>query len=894
MLSLSHTGLGQLPGIPQVNPLNSQQEAGDQAQMFRSELLSRGITEREAYDYLAQKGIFLNELSPTDLITRRDEIKGHLLELEKEKKLKAPEGKKNRNDDLKFDFNQDNLVKQDSQKLTKEELAKKVNEKWHSPEIYGHSLFDDKNIRPITADEGAKAPETYVLAAGDELRVSIFGLSQADILLEVEKEGFIQPASMPKIYVQGLSLAEARKLLRNRFGSYYRFNADQFALTLQRTRTISVNIFGEVKKQGAFSMSALNSAINALAGAGGVTDLASVREIELIRGKTRRKLDVYAFLENPGTILDFSLQQNDILFVPVAQRVVSIQGAVKRPMRYEILAPDDLQRAVRLAGGPLANASPDFVQVERFEGDSMITREYALSDVLEGKFPLALKDGDTIRLRAISRFLDNFVEVNGAVIYPGKYSLGKESRLLDILEKARVRKEAIENVLFVERYQTDNSVRLIKVNTNLEPGFTLQPRDKVLLLEKAVYANMGILTISGSVRNPFTRELSYENQLPLADALLFAGGLKPEAADYGYVFRSSWYQPGVVEYLRVDVRSPGDFLLRAGDQLIIYARNEPANAGEISVTGAVKLPLTIQFHDGLHLPDVLSIAGGITSRADLSKIDVFRLKYAEGIGSSFQRLSIAVDSSFKVLPDRTDFKIYPFDQIAVREKPFFKPERNVHISGEIKYPGIYSLKFEKSFLSDIIREAGGLSSTADPNNAFLFRKEGSIGKVGINLASALQNPRSIIYDPVIISGDSILIKTFNNILVIRLEGTRLGDLTDKKLTLDKASEKADAQTYNFSGRKKASWYIKRFVGGFSPSADRSSVTLTFPDGRVESTKRLFLFRNYPYVEPGSMISLTTKPVKPASARLFNIERILGTTTQGITTVATLLLLLKQI
>ena len=385
------------------NPQGSGGVSSSQMSMLRSELQKRGISEEEAKTYLLKKGVDIEKLSQAELIIRKEEIIDYMRDLEAEKKSKESVNPKSKKLDIEDALEQYELGELDTLKLTEEELEllrpelekKKLEEDKKKMEelanrkfqIYGHAFFENRNLKLIATTDGAKAPDTYILAAGDEIRITIFGLSQADILLEVQREGYIQPVSMPKIYVQGLSLGEARKLLRNRFSTFYRFNQDQFAVTLQKARTITVNIFGEVKKQGGITMSALNSAIHAIAAAGGVTELASVREIELIRGKTRKKLDLYAFLENPGIQFEFSLQQNDILFIPVANKVVSIQGAIKRPMRYEVVEADGLQKVIKLAGGLLSNTSPDFVQIERFDKDSMALSEYSLIEVLKVNWP---------------------------------------------------------------------------------------------------------------------------------------------------------------------------------------------------------------------------------------------------------------------------------------------------------------------------------------------------------------------------------------------------------------------------------------------------------------------------------------------------------------------------
>jgi protein involved in polysaccharide export with SLBB domain len=858
-----------------------------QLEILRSELTKRGISEQEAKDFLLTKGIDITKLSQAELITRKEELIVYIRELENEKKILAP-----KNMDIVNKEGVDALKVEEKQEVsTDKESARRKDE------IYGHRIFESEDLKLFTTTEGAKAPESYIIAAGDEVRITIFGLSQADILLEVRDEGFIQPSGLPKIYVQGLSLAEARKLVRQRFSTFYRFNIDEFAFTIQKARTVTVNIFGEVKRQGSFSFSALNTAINAIAAAGGVTPLASVREIELIRGKIRKKIDLYAFLENPSLQADYNLQQNDIIFVPVANKVVSLQGGVKRPMRYEVIDGDGLQKLIKMGGGPVSNASPDFVQIERNEGDSIRLMEFKLNEVIDGKIPVLLFDGDTIRLRNVNKLLDNYIEIEGAVFYPGRYDLGKNPTLRIFLEKAQVRPEAKEEFVFIERPQRDSTFRTLRVDVRLEPQFKLEPRDRLILLEKSIFANMDSISILGAVLKEVTLKMSYEDEIPLRDLLLLAGGAKTTAADFAYIFRKSWYMPGKMEYIRVNIRNPSDATLRAGDQLYVYERNNLEERGELAITGAVMKPLSIAFDNKITLSDIITMAGGFTERADRNHIDVFRLNYSEGLGTTYDKLTISLDTNFQIRSGSGGFQLQPYDQIAVREFAQFNPDRTIVIAGQVNYPGLYSLKNNLVHLTDLIADAGGLTPIADRNNAILNRTRGKIGRVSINLTKAIENPKSILFDPVLTAGDSITIYEFNNTVAIRVDGTRLGELVERDLIVDTLLENSkDFYTFNYQGKRSALWYIQNNAGGFAKRSIRSSVTLTLPDGRVESTRRFLFLRDYPSVAAGSTISLSKKPEKIAGDgnKDFNLEKVLSTTTQSVSTLLTLLLLLRQI
>ena len=195
-------------------------------------------------------------------------------------------------------------------------------------------MFNNKSLDLFRTTDGAEAPENYILGVGDEIRISIFGTSQTDIQQKILEDGSIQPSGLAKIFVKGLSLKQAKKIITKRLANYYDFRSDQLVIRIDGTRTLMVNIFGEVSTQGSFNVSALNSAFNALSASGGPTQFGSVREIQWIRSNKKTILDLYKFMKDPSVNADLSLENNDILFVPVAQKIVSISGAVKRPMKY--------------------------------------------------------------------------------------------------------------------------------------------------------------------------------------------------------------------------------------------------------------------------------------------------------------------------------------------------------------------------------------------------------------------------------------------------------------------------------------------------------------------------------------------------------------------------------
>jgi len=358
---------------------------------FRTVLDSKGISEEDLRQNLTSKGLNVDAMTEADALKNRPVIEQTINELEQKnkakKKIEEPKVAK------------DTLVP--TEKKPEVTIAKKDSLHNQSPKIYGHAMFQDKSLDFARLSKDASPPDSYVLAPGDRINLIIFGKSQADLQYEISSAGFIQPAQMPKIFLSGLTLKQAKTLLANRFSTYYVFNSDQFALTLNTSRTLNVNIFGEVEKPASYTTSALNTAINVLSASGGPNELGTVRSIQIIRGNTRKLLDIYAFMRDPIVQYDFFLQNNDIIYVPPAEIVVKVEGGVNRPMLYEMKKKETIKDLISFAGGFKKDAYTDLVQIERYENNQVVLKDYSLTDVLENKISLNFLNGDIVRFKSI-------------------------------------------------------------------------------------------------------------------------------------------------------------------------------------------------------------------------------------------------------------------------------------------------------------------------------------------------------------------------------------------------------------------------------------------------------------------------------------------------------------
>jgi protein involved in polysaccharide export with SLBB domain len=254
------------------------------------------------------------------------------------------------------------------------------------------------------------------------------------------------------------------------------------------------------------------------------------------------------------------------------------------------------------------------------------------------------------------------------------------------------------------------------------------------------------------------------------------------------------------------------------------------------------------------LRDLLINAGGFVVGAAYNRVEVFRTVLSPTEKAKLELITLQVDTNYQLV-NPTKFALQPYDQIVVRMTPEFTLSRTVELNGEVKYPGIYVLESKQTTLNDVIHMAGGLLKDADPYGAKLFRTYNNRGNITIQLKKVISSPNSLSKNPILFEGDVVNIGRMENTVSILETGTRMAQYT----TL---SDQSNIKNIVFQGRRSAKWYISNFAGGFQKNADRNSVTVTYPNNQMQSTKRYLIFFNaYPTVQPGSTITMRMDAVK---------------------------------
>ena len=973
--------------------------------MARTELTKRGLEETEVRARLMSEGIDVDNIPPTEYANYQGRVMDILNKMQAEKAAatsaatqiapSAPSGFVNGTSGTEIialaaaeaetpnEFPQTTMGEAAAEEALEEALEENHVSKTAGDDIYGHALFTGTSMDVFRTTDGAQAPDTYVLGEGDEVHISIFGSSQTEIHQRIGADGSIQPTGSSKIFLKGMQLGQARNAISSKLSQHYSFRQDQIAVTITTARTLSVSIYGEVGVQGGFTLSALNTAFNALAAAGGPTPLGSIRNIQRTRGNKTDRLDLYQYMKGKVKNVSFDLQNNDVIFVPIAQKIVRIEGAIKRPMRYEMIDDETLKDLIEYAGGLTDDAFPDFVQIERRENGELKYLEYDLAKIVSGSQKVSLVSGDVVRIKTASKPIENFVSIGGDVYYGGRFDLEKNSSLKGLLEKAEPRYTARRDYVFVERTSPDETVEVLTVpfpGENGNPDFQLQARDAVRVLQQATFQDTGTLSVRGEVRNPYTREFgrndvmtlsqaieyadgpkytarkdyvfvertrpdetveiltvpfpgengnpdfqlqskdivhvlalsSYRDtetisvtgqvrepftrtfglndSMTIGQAIEYAGGLKPTVYPVAYIFRKDVTNPAKHEYLQVSLEKDVDTMLQPGDELRIYDNTTYTNIGELRVSGAVKNPVSISFDSTVSIQDLLTMAGGFTVGAAYDRVQVFRMNISKSNEVSFNTVTLSVDDNYNIIKP-ANFQLQPYDHIVVRMTPNFTSGRTVELNGRVKYPGVYVIEDNRTQLSEIIKLAGGLLDDACPY-ATLFRTYRGRGSIGINLKDLKRVKISKDYfDPILMDGDVINISRLENTVIIRELGTRMAQYIP-----DDFSSTQKLMVYK--GEHTAKWYIDNYAGGLIKTADKHSVTVTLPNYQSKGTKRFLGMYFYPTVEPGSTITVSIDQEKKEKIEKpkekVDWERIAASSMSALTSVTSMILLIERL
>ena len=403
-------------------------------------------------------------------------------------------------------------------------------------QVFGRNIFNTRNLT-FEPSVNIATPPNYRLGPGDEVIIDIWGTSQNTIRQQISPDGTINIEKIGPVSLSGMTVSEANGYLKRVLGKTYSgLDAPdgtlEIRLTLGNTRTIQINVMGEVVQPGTYALSSFSTVFHALYRAGGVSDIGSLRNVQVTRnGKTVAKVDVYDFIMKGKTQDDIRLQEGDVIIVPAYEALVQISGNVKRPMKFEMKKNETLATLINYAGGFSADAYTRSLRVVRQNGE-----EYEINTVKEIDYSAyPMRNGDVVTAEAILNRFTNKLEVRGAVYRPGIYQLNGEINTVRALvnEAKGLTGDAFTNRAVLQREREDLTTEIISVDVRsimagTSPDIPLQKNDILYIPSIHDLEDRGDVAIFGEVAKPDS--YSYSDNMTLEDLIIRAGGLRESAS----------------------------------------------------------------------------------------------------------------------------------------------------------------------------------------------------------------------------------------------------------------------------------------------------------------------------------------------------------------------------
>lgn len=632
--------------------------------------------------------------------------------------------------------------------------------------IYGQNFFSKKNLT-FAPNMNIPTPANYVLGAGDEIIIDLWGNSEFNAKYTIAPDGHITIPGIGRISLNGLQVKQAESKIRSRFATIYSDLQSSspktfLGLSVGNVRTIKVNVMGEVQQPGTYTLTSFASVFHALYAAGGINEIGSLRDIRVVRsGATTATVDIYEYLMNGNNMGDITLRDGDIVQVPPYGVLVQITGEVKRPMYYEMRLYENLQDLIRFAGGFTGSAYKANVALQR-KGD----KQMQVFTVNDSQYPFFnIKDGDKVEVSNILERFANKVVVLGAVERPGTYAIGEDLRTIkDLITTAQgPTGDAYTARVLLYRENDDltesmQSFDLHALLTGATPDIALQKNDRLFVPSILSLEDNRTIYVGGEVRRP--DRYGFAENMRIEDALLRAGGLKESASTARIdVYRRIKNPASITQsaitgqsytFTLLDgkiVSNDPDFLLHPFDQIVVRRSPEYEIQQNVYIEGEVMFGGEYaKISKNERLSSLIQRAGGITDYAYIKgarlqrKLTANELRRTKEALSTQQRVGKLNKDSLNTDSLIAKYEYVGIDLAKALKKPGSQDDivlregdklivpgytNTVKISGGVMYPNIVTYN-KRMDLASYIRQAGGYSRLAMKSKPFVIYMNGKV------------------------------------------------------------------------------------------------------------------------------------------------------------------------
>lgn len=591
-----------------------------------------------------------------------------------------------------FPVQQEKLSEEDKEKAEEAEKLPKVEQEL---EKFGYDLFAGVPTT-YTPVSNIPVPSNYIVGPGDSIKVQLFGKENNSYELTVERDGSIQFPELGPINVAGLSYTELKDSLSQRISEQY--IGVQSNISLGELRSIQVFVLGESFKPGAYTVSSLSTVMNALYVSGGVTDIGSLRNIQLKRnGQIVSTIDLYDLLLKGDTGDDKRLRSGDVIYIPSARKMASIAGEVVRPAIYELKNERTVSELIELAGGLLPTAYKSDARIERISDSGQQTVVDLSLNTSKG-LSTKLQTGDLLKIYPAIERQENIVGLEGHVYRPGSVKWYKGLTLTDVI-KSEIALKPHANIDSVLVFRETDSLGNIEPKVvslrNLWSSaatFPLHARDEVLVLSNRV--------TDEQVEGKSQKELK-----------ALKGKLESSTIDYESV------DADVLELEKIKNTIRNEYLQSYIKQLKAQATSRDV-ANVVKISGGVKFPGEYPYAEGMKPLQLIHLAGGLSESAYTVAAELTRRKFKADGTMQIYHQNINLQQVF--LGD-SGAALKPFDELNIKTSPNFRREVYVEVKGEVRFPGRYKVSRGET-LSQLMDRVGGFTQFAHPEATVFSRQ----------------------------------------------------------------------------------------------------------------------------------------------------------------------------
>lgn len=728
----------------------------------------------------------------------------------------------------------------------------------YEKKIYGLKLFyqDDYQFADFNS---VATPEHYVLGSGDVLTVVLYGETDANYSLALDKQGrVILPFEGP-FTLSGLELGAAESLIKQKLGNQHSGLIKEsptvfMDMTLANARSISLTILGEVMKPGTYAVPSTTKVFNALYNAGGPTTNGTLRRIKIFRhNKLVKEVDLYEFISRGLIDKEFWLQDEDVVVVSTYTRRIELIGAVKNPGIYELRGDEtgDLMDALNFAGGFSTGADTLAFTLRRLNGANQIITQVA-SDISIAD----LQDGDILQVGSLMDFDIERIQISGAVNKPGFYAWDPDMNLEGLINLAGgLRKDALGDRASVFSL-VDGVVPKIEsvrsTNGSKFQNISINQRSTIYIPSKITLAETKSINISGQVNNE--GNVPFYNGMKLLDALVFSDGVKQSALEgiVEIVRQRSLEEELGYDYYQISIPKTlediEEFTLTERDRIFVRDNTIRSKERTIVVKGDVAQPGEFIINQGLtRVSDLEERFGSFLSTANLNGLKLYR---------KVTSVDDKQDSSeYRRKESMADFISDPRFEGTVSTLEYDQINRQF---AKLKNDRILST-------NDPLESSDNSNDSINVLNDFKLSKDFIVDnervqllEMGISYEEIKMNPDSH-YNVKLLDGDIIFVPSRSSLVEIDGHVFR--------------------PTQSIYKNEKTFLDYVETAGGFKRRADKRRAYVEYANGEIARVRSFLFFKFYPDMDTDARIIVPEKPPRAA----FSIDRIFALITTTVTT-----------